>query len=124
MAESNDWGKQAETIAKEYLRAEGYIVREENWRIGNTVEIDIIAQKDHEMVFVEVKARNGRWNPAVEAVDEKKIRKIVTGADSYLKRQPHLFSYRFDIIAITGNPENYKLDHYQDAFLPPLSGYR
>lgn len=124
MAESNDWGKQAETIAKEYLRAEGYIVREENWRIGNTVEIDIIAQKDHEMVFVEVKARSGRWNPAVEAVDEKKIRKIVTGADSYLKRQPHLFAYRFDIIAITGNPENYKLDHYQDAFLPPLSGYR
>ena len=100
---NREWGKQAETIAAEYLRAHGYIIRERNWRVGNSIEIDIIAEKDNTIVFVEVKARKGDFQQADDAVDT-----------------PHLFQYRLDIITLTGTPENYEIKHLEDAFLPPL----
>lgn len=114
------WGYIAETIASEYLISEGYVIRERNWRVSNTLEIDIIAEKNLEMVFVEVKARSGEWEDPEDAVDNKKIKKITNGADIYLRALPRAYDYRFDIIAITGNKENYKLEHYPDAFFPPL----
>ena len=58
-AANREWGKMAEDIAAEYLLTNGYIIRERNWRIGNRIEIDIIAEKDGIIVFVEVKAREG-----------------------------------------------------------------
>lgn len=45
-AANREWGKMAEDIAAEYLLTNGYIIRERNWRIGNKIEIDIIAEKD------------------------------------------------------------------------------
>lgn len=115
------WGWQAEQIAADFLIAEGYVIRERNWRLGNTLEIDIIAEKGKEMVFIEVKARSGDWDAPEDAVDNKKIRKIVRGADIYLRNLPYAYDYRFDIIAITGDAGNYSIEHYPDAFFPPLS---
>ncbi len=54
-AANREWGKMAEDIAAEYLLTNGYIIRERNWRIGNKIEIDIIAEKDGIIVFVEVR---------------------------------------------------------------------
>ena len=43
MADSNDWGKEAENIAADYLVANGYPLRERNWSPrGGHVETDII----------------------------------------------------------------------------------
>ena len=119
-SEANDWGHDAEMLARDYLISQGYTVREMNWRIGSALEIDIIAQMENVIVFVEVKARKSK--DPVEAVDRKKRSKMVIGANAYLKAQPHLYEYRFDIITLTGTRGNYELDHYPDAFLPPLNG--
>ncbi len=119
-AENLNWGRDAETIAQELLIKEGYAIRETNWRKGNTIEIDIIAQKDTTMVFVEVKARKGDVAQAEAAVDLKKRKMMVRGADCYLRSLPFMFEYRFDIVAISGNNENYTVNHIIDAFLPPL----
>lgn len=52
-----EWGMEAEQIAADYLLARGYVIRERRWRCGaSKKEIDIIAEKDAVMVFVEVKA--------------------------------------------------------------------
>lgn len=118
---NREWGGKAEQIAAEYLISEGYVIRERNWRIGNHIEIDIIAEKDGYIAFVEVKARRGNVVTADEAVDEKKIKKMVTGGNAYLRTLPHLFKYRLDVITVTGDPENYSVRHLPDAFLPPLS---
>lgn len=116
------WGRDAEQIAVEYLEREGYVVRERNWRQGAShKEIDIIAQKATTMVFVEVKARRSDDIDPVDAVDKKKINFLCRGADSYLRSQPHDFDFRFDIIAITGNIDDYTLTHLEDAFMPPLT---
>lgn len=117
---NREWGKQAETIAAEYLRSHGYIIRERNWRVGNSIEIDIIAEKDNTIVFVEVKARKGDFQQADDAVDTPKRNKIIKGGDIYMRSLPHLFQYRLDIITLTGTPENYEIKHLEDAFLPPL----
>ncbi len=119
-AANREWGQQAENIAAEYLMTHGYIIRERNWRVGNKIEIDIIAEKDGTVIFVEVKARKGDFESADDAVDTPKRKKMIKGGDIYLRNLPHLFPYRLDIITVTGTPESYELKHLEDAFLPPL----
>lgn len=116
---NREWGKIAEQVAVEYMLANGYTIRERNFRL-RTIEIDIIAQKGRNIIFVEVKARTGNHQDAVEAVDYRKQRKMINGADIYLSNLDADYFYRFDIIAITGTPENYTLQHIPDAFLPSL----
>lgn len=119
-SDANDWGHDAEAVARDYLISQGYTIREMNWRIGSAFEIDIIAQMEGVIVFVEVKARKDK--DPVEAVDRKKRQKMVSGANAYLNTLPYLYEYRFDIITLTGTRESYELNHYPDAFLPPLNG--
>ena len=88
-SEANDWGHDAEMLARDYLISQGYTVREMNWRIGSALEIDIIAQMENVIVFVEVKARKSK--DPVEAVDRKKRSKMVIGANAYLNAQPHIY---------------------------------
>ncbi len=117
---NREWGKKAEDIAAEYLLKEGYVIRERNWRIGNSIEIDIIAEKERTIVFTEVKARKGNFILGEDAVDEKKMKKIIRGGNVYLSTLPFLYKYRLDMVIITGTPDNYTLHHYPDAFLPTV----
>ena len=120
-AEALKWGKQAEDIVCEYLISKGYTVRERNWRPSTSKsEIDLIAQKDDTLIFVEVKARTDKDLDPAEAMTHEKIKNVVRGANSYLRNQDFDFYYRFDVAAVSGNAEDYKLDYLEDAFLPPL----
>lgn len=118
---NREWGKQAEDIAADYLTAEGYVIRERNWRCGNHIEIDIIAQEGTTIAFVEVKARKGDCLLPDESVDLAKQKKMIKGGDIYLRNQTKFYEYRLDVITLTGTPDNYQLSHLKDAFLPPLS---
>lgn len=119
--DEKDWGAVGERMAADYLRSNGYIVREQNWRVGKTIEIDIIAEKEKHIIFVEVKARNGNWEHPLEAITPDKIRKMVRGADIYLRGLDHMYEYQFDIITLIGTPQQYELEHYSDAFLAPVN---
>lgn len=113
------WGALAENIAADYLRTRGYTIREQNYRY-KTIEIDLIAEKDGDIIFVEVKARTGNFEDPLSAVDKNKRRHMIIGADLYLRSLEPFYWYRFDIITITGTPDNYTIEHYPDAFLPPV----
>lgn len=118
---SNEWGRKAEKIVCEWLISKGYTVRETNWRPKTSKsEIDIIAQKDDTLAFVEVKARTDRDIDPVEAVTADKIKNVVRGANAYLNAQDYDFFYRFDVATISGTPDDYDFDYLEDAFLPPL----
>ena len=118
---AREWGKQAENIVSEYLISRGYTVRERNWRPKSSKsEIDLIAQKDDTLIFVEVKARSNMDIDPAEAMTAEKIKNVVRGANSYLQAQDFDFYYRFDVAAVSGNIDNYRLDYLEDAFLPPL----
>ncbi len=122
--EATEFGRQAEEIAAAYLLGLGYTIRERNWKGSGKYEVDLIAQKDNEIVLVEVKARKGDYQEAVDAVDSRKMRQMVKAADAYIGNLRDPYFYRFDIIAITGTLENYRLEHFPNAFLSPLSGTR
>lgn len=120
MAQHNEFGQISEDRAAAYLMARGYTIRERNWRLGHK-EVDIIAQKNGELVFIEVKARrNDHFGDAIEAVTENKIRNLVQAANAYVRYHRIDRPVRFDIIAITGEPGHQTVEHIEDAFYPPV----
>lgn len=114
-----NFGRFAESKAEEYYISAGYVIRERNWRF-NKIEIDLIAQLGEEIVFIEVKARSGKDTDPVDAVTLAKRKRIVRGADIYLKGLKGEYAYRYDIFALEGDMENYKFEVYENAFYSPL----
>jgi len=120
MAKHNELGKAGENIAVAYLEQKGYVVRDRNWRRGH-LELDIVAAKENELIVVEVKTRsNTRFANPEEAVDLPKIKRTVRAADAYIKLFQIDAPVRFDIVTIVGDGGNFKVEHIEDAFYPPL----
>lgn len=122
MAKHNEVGRWGEDIACGRLVRQGYAIAERNWRMGH-YEIDIIAIKGSRIVFVEVKTRTNADEDPFDAIDKKKIHHMITSANVYLRESQTRLEPQFDLIGITGTPENYNLEHIEDAFLPPLKTY-
>lgn len=108
-------GDIGEDIAKHYLIKKGADILESKYKI-KTGEIDIIARLDNELVFIEVKSRtNLRYGYPSEAVNSRKIKKIVNTSKYYiLKHNLYNTPIRFDVIEIYLN-EN-KINHIVNAF--------
>ena len=96
-----DKGAIGENIAADYLAKRGYHIRERNYRTREG-EIDIIAEKDGTLVFVEVRAKTSRrFGTAEESVTERKKKRLIALAEAYLsdcEEQPDFC--RIDLIAI------------------------
>ena len=121
MADHNNLGVDGERAAIEYLCLNNYIILEKNWRYGR-YEIDIIATDNESVIFAEVKTRrSGKWGNPEEAVSEAKIRRIVEAADYYTRENDISMSVRFDVISVLWNGRTFEIEHFDDAFLAPLS---
>jgi putative endonuclease len=94
-------GEQAERVAAAFLRMKGYAVLETNYSFGRN-EIDIVAEVEGRIVFVEVKCRSGaRHGPPRQAVGAEKMRKIIRAAQGYLaQRRLTDRSARFDVVEV------------------------
>ena len=80
-------GKEGEVIAKKHLESNGYSILESNWRFKK-YEIDIIAQKNNTIVFVEVKARNGNaFGEPENFVSKKQQGFLISAAHNYLLKK-------------------------------------
>lgn len=87
----------------EYFRQQGYRILEQNFRC-HFGEIDLIAQKDGYIVFVEVKYRSSdSFGTPMAAVDRKKQRRISNTASYYLysRHWPTDTACRFDVAAVS-----------------------
>ena len=113
---ANELGDFAEELAAQEYIKKGYAVLERKWRLGKT-EIDLIAQKDNEIVIVEVKARSGRNEDPLSAVTSDKRKRMIRAADNYLRRLEGDYFYRFDIATFSGDLQNYSLSILEDAFV-------
>ena len=72
MATHNELGAKGETMAVQFLMAKNYQIVAINWR-WQKAEVDIIAQINDTLVFVEVKTRSSdTFVKPEEAVHEKK----------------------------------------------------
>ena len=115
-----DFGFYAETVATHYLQQKNYTILERNYR-KPWGEIDIIAQYEDIIVFVEVKANTKDYgmafNPEVR-VDQKKLGKIIKTASLYLefelKELEH--EWRIDIVSVTiqEGTQKAKITHFKN----------
>lgn len=108
-------GAKGEQMAANYLQSKEYSIVERNYRFKRA-EIDLIVLKDECIVFVEVKTRSSNvYGHPEEAVNEKKARKIVEGAENYVQEKKWAGNIRFDIVAISLGAES-EIRHFEDAF--------
>jgi putative endonuclease len=121
MASHNELGKLGETLAANFLQANGYTILARNWRV-NRIEIDLIARLDDTLVFVEVKTRSSDYFGAPEAfVTKRKKRLMASAATAYMQETGHEWALRFDVISILmGKGQAPELEHFEDAFFPGL----
>lgn len=109
-------GNEGEKLAVDYLEEKGYRVTERNYRHKRS-EIDIIGMKDGWLIFVEVKTRTSHsFGYPEEFVDDKKIEKIMEGAEHYIFEKNWKGNVRYDIISISLTEGRPILEHFEDAF--------
>ena len=110
-------GKIGEDLACRELEGRGYAILARRYR-QRAGELDIIARDGPTVVFVEVKAREGReFGDAVEAVTSLKRRRMTRVALEYLVR--HRLTHcpcRFDVVSIHMENEHPVIEVYQNAF--------
>ena len=119
MAKHLQTGLLGEEIAIQYLESNAYLILERNWRFKRS-EIDIIAMKSQELIFIEVKTRqNLSYGLPESFVSSKKERLIQEAAMQYMELINYEWEIRFDIISvILWADQVMRIDHIEDAFFP------
>jgi putative endonuclease len=110
-------GQSGEALACRFLERSGYRVVDRNFRCRSG-EVDVIARRGAQTVFVEVKERRGASHGAgVDAVTFGKRRRIVRAARLYAaSRGLDDAPIRFDVIAIDWTRGRPRVRHYLGAF--------
>ncbi len=111
-------GALGEVYAARYLRDHGYAIVTANYRT-RLGEIDIAAEKDGVLAFIEVKTRSaGMIALPAESVDTHKQKRIAMAASQFLKAEPDGACTRFDVIEVYLGAQDELLDirHIQNAF--------
>lgn len=107
------------------MRAKGYTILERRYKARGG-EIDLIGQKDRDIIFVEVKFRK-HLEEALHAITPRNQARIIAAAEHYIATQSEghtdqadggsIDGYRFDVIAfgqsVNGKPQ---YSHLENAF--------
>ena len=112
------FGQKAEGLAAKLLQKKGYRIIGRNVRLPGG-ELDMVAQLDEVVVFVEVKARRTELHGgALHAVSGEKEHRLIKLAAQY--RSQHDLgqqSCRFDVILCQETPDGtLAIDHIENAF--------
>lgn len=99
-------GQYGEQVAQKYLTACGYEILAQNYR-SRFGEIDIIAERENQIVFFEVKTRRSSdFGLPEESVGREKIRKILKTAYKFLEENGLYSVPQIDVISIKLNMYN------------------
>ena len=101
MTSRSDLGDFGERVAAAHLESKGYRILATKFRVREG-EVDIVAERDGVVAFVEVKTRRGdAMGPAIEAVDARKAQRLLLAAEAFGMRHEALpAARRIDLIAI------------------------
>ncbi len=119
MASTKRTGADGEEIARQHLREKGYAIHDSNWST-TFGELDIVAKRGDELVFVEVKTRRGvGTEAALEAVTPAKRERMLKAVYQYLHERDidSETQWRMDVIAVAVKAGcRPQIDHVEDAF--------
>lgn len=110
------FGSAGESAAAAYLKKKKYKILGQNFscRFG---EIDLIAQQEKYVVFVEVKTRkNENFAQAREFVTRAKQERIMKAAMMWLQQNDLELQPRFDVVEVVGEGRTQKITHIENAF--------
>ena len=115
--QDGDWG---EALVEEYLSGRGCRIVEREWRC-RFGEIDLIAEQDGVLLFVEVKLRtNLQYGAPREYVTAKKQERLRTAALLYLSRHRAEAPVRFDVAEVYTDARHSargtRIEYIEDAF--------
>jgi len=111
-------GIDAEQLAAEYLLSKNYKITHTRWKHGK-YEIDLIAEIQNIIVFVEVKSRYTLvYGEPWEAVNRGKRKRICAAANAFIEACRTSKEPRFDIISIVLDRGRNEILHLEDAFRP------
>lgn len=106
-------GAAGEEQALEYLKEQGLVLVERNFRCRGG-EIDLILKQNGMLIFVEVRKRSHmHYGGAAASIDHHKQARLIGAAQTYLQRYRNLPPCRFDVIAIDGNDLHWIPDAFQ-----------
>jgi putative endonuclease len=111
-------GDACEQFALRWLRRHGLLLICRNYRCRYG-ELDLVMQDKSCLVIVEVRYRNSyRFGGPLGSVTRNKQKRICLAAASLLQKNPQLQHYalRFDVVALSGNPDNMSIDWRKRAF--------
>ncbi|MFQ6723515.1 MAG: YraN family protein [Opitutales bacterium] len=112
-------GFRGEQAAARYLRKSKYRILERNWTFG-IYEVDMIAEKNNCLVFVEVRGRSETsLQSGFDSVNRRKKQALRMVIKHYLRTHRTYLTYRFDIISITWSSTGKirSLNHYENVSL-------
>lgn len=111
-------GQRGERLARAHLVGQGYRIREANYRCPQG-EIDLVAEKDGCLVFVEVRTRRGpNFGTPEESVGPDKAQRLLALAEAYCQAQTDLpEGRRIDVVAVVLGPRGQvsRLEHIENA---------
>ena len=115
--ERQEFGLAGEEVAERWLRRQGWRVLQRRYRSGHR-DIDLIAEREGTVAFVEVKARRGEaFGDPVHAVNWKKQRELTRSAFIWIDRHGRPGDqYRFDVIGVLMDRGRIRVRHVENAF--------
>ena len=116
-ARTKNLGNAGENFAADYLEQRGYKIIAKNFRVSSA-EIDIVAEIDGVIVFVEVKTRSDiNHGLPIEAVNLRKQKKIIEAASVFLQDENYFDKpCRFDVIEIYSDGVKFSARQIENAF--------
>ena len=109
-------GHEAEARVAAFLIAEGWRVLARNWR-ARVGELDLVAERDGQLRFVEVKQRAAGDVVGLEVVTAEKRRRLIRTAQSYLDRvHPTFDEVAFMVAWVKTNGDLWHIEIIDDAF--------
>ena len=111
-------GNQGEDIAATFLTNKGYSIIKRNFKLGKSGEIDIIAQSNNIIIFVEVKTRtNYKFGNPLEQISLRKRNNWKKTAEEFMFNNNILNQEcRLDLITIDMEGKEHKITHIENAF--------
>lgn len=95
-------GHNAEQRAAKYLVERGFFIKEMNWKT-RYCEIDVVAEKNRRIFFVEVKyRRNTNQGFGMEYVTHKKLQQMRFAAEMWVQNSKWMGEYQLAAISIDG----------------------
>jgi putative endonuclease len=102
MQDTKSFGNYNEDIATRFLIQNGFLIVERNFYARKLGEIDIIAQKDGVLHFIEVKSSRGSFDP-IYNITPSKVHKLINSAHYYLKTKRLDMTFCIDALIIRGS---------------------